>query len=39
METTDRSQKNRGLKKDASNFDDYMLAAFLITLVGVLIVL
>jgi hypothetical protein len=42
MPTTDRfegdsSEKDHRLKKDASNFDDYMLAVGLTALVGILI--
>lgn len=39
MQATDRPQKGRDRKRDASNFDDYMLAAFSAALVGVIIAL
>lgn len=39
MQATDRPQRNRDRKRDASNFDDYMLAALSVALLGVLIAL
>jgi hypothetical protein len=39
MQTTDRTRKRQNLNRDASNFDDYMLALFSAVLVGGLIVL
>jgi hypothetical protein len=39
MQTTGRSQNDSRLKRDASNFDDYMLAVALTALVGILIAL
>gem|GEM_PF-3362435 len=36
---TDRPRKRHDRKRDASNFDDYMLAVVSVALVGVLIAL
>ena len=38
-QTTDRPRKRHARKRDASNFDDYMLAVVSVALVGVLIAL
>ncbi len=38
-QTTDRPRKRHDRKRDASNFDDYMLAVVSVALVGVLIAL
>lgn len=39
MQMTDRPRKRLDLNRDASNFDDYMLALVSVMLVGGLIVL
>jgi len=39
MQATNDLQRDRTRKRDASNFDDYMLAVFSVALVGLLIAL
>jgi len=39
MQATNDPQRSRTRKRDASNFDDYILAVFSVALVGLLIAL